>query len=178
MICCFFAFQKLNLCAWAVSLALLVVTTTASHPFYQHNSKSTPLQYGLYNAYCHPFFAVAICYIIFACANNAGGPVNWFLSHPLWKPISVLSYGIYMVHFPVIMWTTTLMQSPIYFNKFVAIQYFLGNFILSALVAIPTVLAFELPIAAIEKLTSAKKGVREHGEHEHSKVHRKQQTPL
>lgn len=139
----------------------MVATTFASYPFFQHDSKSTPLQYGLYNAYCHPFFALSMCYIIFACANNAGGPVNWFLSHPLWKPISVLSYGIYMVHFPVIMWTTTLMKTPIYFNKIIAIQYFLGNFILSALVAIPMILAFELPIAAIEKITSTKECTNE-----------------
>lgn len=161
----------MNFCAWIISLALIVVSTMASYPFFQHNFKSTPLQYGLYNAYCHPLFAISICYIIFACANNAGGPIDWFLSHPLWRPVSVLSYGIYMVHFPVIMWTTTLMKTPIYFNKIIAIQYFLGNFILSALIAIPTILAFELPIAAIEKFMSAKKCTKEHELNEQSKVH-------
>lgn len=76
-------------------------------------------------------------------------------------------YAIYLVHFSVIMWTTTLIKSPIDFNEITAIQSFLGNFILSFLVAIPATLAFELPIAAIEKLTSKS-----------SKERTKQQTPL
>ena len=157
----------MNWCGWIISLALIIVTTLASRPFFQHNSGSTPLQYGLYHAYCHPLYAIGLCYIIFACANNAGGPINSFLSHPFWQPISKLSYSIYMVHLSVVIWTTTLMKSPIDFNQITAIQYFFGNFILSLLVAIPATLAFELPIAAIEKLTTKS-----------SKSSTKQQTPM
>lgn len=131
---------------------MLAAVLLGNYPYLQSSSKTTALGYGLYSALSHVAWGIGICYIIFACANNAGGPINWFLSHPVWQPISKLSYAIYMVHFPVVMITTNMMRAPLRVSQITAIQNFFGDFVLSFIVAIPATLAFEMPIDAIDRL--------------------------
>lgn len=123
-----------------------------NYPYLQSATETTAWGYGLYSTLTHVAWGIAFCYMIFACANNAGGPINWFLSHPFWLPISKLSYAIYMVHFPIIMITTGAMRTPFPVSRIGILQQFFGDFSLSFLVAIPATLAFELPIDAIDKL--------------------------
>lgn len=105
----------------------------ANYPLQQFDSKSAPLEYGLYDALSRVAWALALCYIIFACVHNSGGPVNWFLAHPLWQPISRLCYSIYLLHFPVIMVTMSTLKTSPYFTELSAVSVqcpLLENFVL------------------------------------------------
>lgn len=97
----------------------------------QMDSKATSLVYGLYDAFSRVTWSIALCYI-FACVHGYGGPVNWFLAHPLWQPISRLSYSIYLLHFMVIMVLMLPMEAPGYFTELSAVSYgFCKTFILN-----------------------------------------------
>lgn len=119
----FHLLQIVNLLAWAKSLSLMAMVIFAYHPYAQPNSDTTALEFGLYEALSRVVWSIALCYIIFACAHGYGGPVNWFLSHPLWQPLSRLSYSIYLVHFPVIIATTGSMKTPPYFSELNAVSF-------------------------------------------------------
>lgn len=54
--------------------------------------------------------------IIHACITGHGGPVNSFLSLPMWRPLSRLTYAIYLIHMPIMMLTTGSLKRPIYFS--------------------------------------------------------------
>lgn len=122
------------------------------YPLIQVDSTATSFEYGLYDAMSRVAWAIALVYVIFACCHNSGGAVNWFLSHPLWQPISRLSYSIYLLHFPVLLVTMATMKSSPYFSESIAFYAFIGNSVLSAFVAAIATLAFESPIVIIEKL--------------------------
>lgn len=123
------------------------------HPFYQFtNLRTTALQYGLYDAFSHVIWSAPICYIIFACAHNSGGVINWFLSHPIWQPFSRISYAVYLVHYPVSYLTVASIKPLPYFNEITLLRSIIGNVGLSILVAIPATLAFDSPIDTIDKL--------------------------
>lgn len=94
----------------------------ANYPLIQIDSKATSLEYGLYDSLSRVGWAIALCYIIFACVHGYGGPINWFLSHPLWQPLSRLSYSIYVVHFPVIVATMVTIKTSPYFSEFNAVS--------------------------------------------------------
>lgn len=130
---------------------MLSAVILGNYPYQHSATETTAWDYGLYSTLTHVVWGIAFCYVIFACANNAGGPINWFLSHPFWAPISKLSYAIYMVHFPVVMITTGVMRTPFPVSETAMLQQFFGDFVLSFLVAIPATLAFEMPIDAIDK---------------------------
>lgn len=94
----------------------------ANYPLMQPDRKATALEHGLYESLSRVAWAIALCYIIFACVHNYGGPVNWFLSHPLWQPISRLCYSIYLIHFPIILIIQATMKTAPYFSELTAVS--------------------------------------------------------
>lgn len=114
--------QLFNVFAWILTLGTMATVIFSNYPLVQVDSKATPIVYGLYDTLSRLTWAIALCYLIFACVHGYGGPINWFLSHPLWQPLSRLSYSIYLVHFPVIMITTATMKSSLYFSEFNAVS--------------------------------------------------------
>ena len=141
-----------NLFAWALSLAIMAAVIFGNYPLVQTDSTATPLVYGLYDALSRVFWSIALCYIIFACVHNSGGPVNWFLSHPLWQPISRICYAIYILHFIVVLIMGATLKTPPYFSELSAFHTFIGNYILVVCISIVATLAFESPIVVIEKI--------------------------
>lgn len=121
---------------------------------YQHIPDWTPLEYGLFESLTRIAWSICLGYIILACVHNSGGPANWFLSLSMWQFISKISYTIYLVHCSIIAITITSLKTPPSFSKMIAFQNCISIFALSAFVAIPLVLAFELPIDAIYKLVT------------------------
>lgn len=114
--------QLFNVFAWILTLGTMATVIFSNYPLVQVDSKATPIVFGLYDTLSRLTWAIALCYLIFACVHGYGGPINWFLSHPLWQPLSRLSYSIYLVHFPVIMITTATMKSSLYFSEFNAVS--------------------------------------------------------
>lgn len=47
-------------------------------------------------------WSICVGYAIFACVNGQGGIVNRILSHPLWQPLSRLSFNVYLVQLGLI----------------------------------------------------------------------------
>lgn len=141
-----------NLFSWAISLAIMAAVIFTNYPLMQLNEKHTPLEHGLYNSLTRVGWAIALCYIIFACVHNSGGFINWFLAHPLWQPISRLCYSIYLLHLPVILLTTVTLKTSQYFTEFMTYHMFIGNYIITVFVSLVATLAFESPIVVLEKI--------------------------
>lgn len=120
----FFPSQMFNLFAWALSLVTMATVIFGNYPLAQFTQTHTPLEYGIYDALSRVGWAIALCYIIFACVNNYGGPINWFLGHPLWQPVSRLCYSIYIVHFSVIMVLMGTIKTPAFFSELTAVSSF------------------------------------------------------
>lgn len=163
----------LNIFAWTLSLASMVSIILLYYPLVQLNSKSSTLHNALFDALGRIVWPLALCYIIFACIHNHGGPINALLSHPCWQPISRISYSIFMTHFFVIRITTISTKTSIVVNDWIIVrmllirskrlkliikivslpqfQTFIVNIVLTIMVAIVTTLAFESPLIIMEK---------------------------
>lgn len=109
--------QLVNLLGWIITMALMTAVICSKYPIYKIPNISTPLQNALNDSFARVAWPIAISYIIFACVHNYGGPVNWFLSHPFWQPFSKLSYTIYLVHFPVLMFFLCTFKSVNYYYE-------------------------------------------------------------
>lgn len=156
------SFQKLNLSLLTLSLIAMPAVLIGNHPYLQITPTLSPLVYGLYDTVSRSVWVTAICYIVFACAHGSGGPINNFLSLSAWQPLSRLSYCIYLVHYDLIGLIMGSVKTPPYFSEISAIQNFISIFVLAAFIAIPLVLAFELPIDSIVKLTTGSDKPRIH----------------
>lgn len=135
-----------------LSLGTMLAVVFGQYPLLQPDSKNTPLEYGLYDALTRVGWAMALCYIIFACVNDSGGPINSFLSHPLWQPLSRVCYSVYLLHFPVLLVTMGTEKTTPYFGELTAFHTFIANYVLTVFVSIIATLAFESPIIILEKM--------------------------
>lgn len=63
-------------------------------------------------------WASAIALIIFQCITNNGGPVNKFLSSPIWKPLAKLSFCIYVLHYVIQLLIIGQNRTTVYMETF------------------------------------------------------------
>ncbi|CAG4952667.1 unnamed protein product [Colias eurytheme] len=68
------------------------------------------------NAFMRPLWGLAVAWLVFACVHGYGGPLNWFLSLPMWKFPSRVSYAAYLVHLEVMILKVTSAQKTRYFT--------------------------------------------------------------
>lgn len=122
------------------------------YPLEQFDSEYQPIHYGLYDALSRVFWSIALSYIIFACSSNAGGYANRFLSHPIWRLQSRMSYPIYMVNYPLIIAIAATMKVPFYYTHATLFQQTICTYIAITLVSAIAALMFESPIIMIEKI--------------------------
>lgn len=139
-----------------MSISILAVIL-AGYQSYQIIPGTNALQYALYETIGRIIWSIGVCYIIFACIHGSGGPINTFLSLPIWQPFAKLSYSFYLIHWTIIKIMIYSTKTPLYFNEFTAFQNLISFYVLATIVAIPLVLAFELPIDAIIRLLNAPK---------------------
>lgn len=79
--------------------------------------EATPIESGIYTPMSRVAWGVFMCLVIFTCIKGYGGPVNWFLSLPLWKPFARLTYAIYLVHMPIMLATVASTHRAVYYSE-------------------------------------------------------------
>ncbi|XP_011450645.3 nose resistant to fluoxetine protein 6 [Magallana gigas] len=143
--------KVLNLLVWAVSATLACLVLYGLYDAMNGNPLSTNVS-SLYNATDRTVWGACVCWVIYACATGNGGFVNTLLSWSAFGPLARLSYCLYLVH-PVIMYAYYFSsRTPIYLTDFSAIYLFLGNIVLSFMVAFVSSLVFEAPMMGLEKV--------------------------
>lgn len=144
----------MNLFAWTLSFAAMAIVVLATYPLHTESfaASLTPLHYGLYDGLSRVLWSIALCYIIFACAYNSGGPINWFLSNPRWLPLSKLSYSICLFHYPLIIFMMFTLKTTPHFDDVIGFHGFIANYVLSIFIAIVMMLSFETPFNNIQRL--------------------------
>lgn len=100
---------------WLVCGLLVVVLVWYTYEMQQADHKATAVESGIYTGFSRLIWSFIVMMVIHACITGHGGPVNAFLSLPMWRPLSRLTYAIYLIHMPVMMLTTGSLKRPIYF---------------------------------------------------------------
>lgn len=78
---------------------------------------ATPVESGLFTSGSRVFWSLFLCLVIYACTKGYGGVVNWFLTLKLWKPLTRLSYAIYLIHMPIMLMNVAYTRRPVYFSS-------------------------------------------------------------
>ncbi|XP_076360189.1 nose resistant to fluoxetine protein 6-like isoform X2 [Tachypleus tridentatus] len=105
----------------------------------------------LYSSVHRSVFALGLAWIIFACTNGYGGPVNALLA---WKPFIVLgrlTYMIYLVHSLVLLTILGSVREKQFFSHFELACKFLVYLAISIGVASVLYLIFESPFLKLER---------------------------
>uniref|UniRef100_A0A0P4VZY1 Uncharacterized protein n=1 Tax=Scylla olivacea TaxID=85551 RepID=A0A0P4VZY1_SCYOL len=124
---------------------------------YSYNHFVSPTPYELmsrltYGGLHRLAWGAALGWLVFACHNGYGGVVNRFLSHPMWQPVSRLTYATYLVAFPVQYFLFYNSRDVYYFTHVNTIISTVGAVVIAIGVAVLLSLMAESPIVGIEKL--------------------------
>lgn len=101
---------------WLVSGILIAGLIWFSFNMQQKDHEASSIESGLYTGFSRLLWSILIWMVIYACITGHGGPVNSFLSLPMWRPLGRLTYAIYIIHLPVMMLNTASSKRPIYFS--------------------------------------------------------------
>jgi len=97
-------------------------------------------------------WSMAVGWVIFACVNGYGGPVDGFLSWKVFTSLSRFSYVVYLIHQNILHVYIDHLRKPFYYTDLNYILLFLGVLFFSFLLALPIVLMIEIPLGNLQKL--------------------------
>ncbi|XP_058127296.1 nose resistant to fluoxetine protein 6-like [Anopheles ziemanni] len=138
---------------WTLAAATMLTILFADHPLQQPDYATNPLVAdALYEALNRVAWAGAVGWIVFACVNGYGGPVNRFLGATIWQPLGRLSYSIYLLHLPIQLMMAGSARLPYYFTDLHAVYQFWGDIGFTLTLALAWALLFESPIIGLERM--------------------------
>lgn len=110
--------KNLNAIMWIMSISVLAAVVLLAQPLNQPIDNQTSLQFNaFYIAYHRLAWAIAICWIIYACHKlKTGGVIRWILSLPEWQPIAKMSLSMYLVHLPYQVMTMANQKNAVTFE--------------------------------------------------------------
>ncbi|XP_026315865.1 O-acyltransferase like protein-like [Hyposmocoma kahamanoa] len=129
---------------WVVDLALLWLTFYSTEFMKKPGYDNQALDNFL-NSFRRPLWALGLGWLILACAEGFGGPINWFLSLKLWKLPARISYAMYLLHVPILDVVVGAPTQAIYFSMMNGLYlcfsqyviYFIASFIITVMVDFP-----------------------------------------
>lgn len=143
--------KAFNYALWILSLAIMFGLICALYPFQQlENNTTTRFGNALFCATFRVGWVLGVSWMIFACQNNSGGFIRWFLSLPQWQPIGRMSLSIYLVHRMYQFVTVYNQKQPITWDFFTQTQKVFGDYVVSIFLGTFLYLAVENPIVIIE----------------------------
>ncbi|CAH0554821.1 unnamed protein product [Brassicogethes aeneus] len=104
-----------------------------------------------YNGFNRNAWAISVCLMVTMCVAGYGGPVNGFLSLPVFQILSKLSYSMYLVHYLVINVRNMSTKVGLYFSETNVIYEFCGDFMITVFIGFFLCAIFESPIIILEK---------------------------
>ncbi|PIC29423.1 hypothetical protein B9Z55_020998 [Caenorhabditis nigoni] len=121
---------------------------------YDNGSYWSPFAKATFYNFSRLFWSIAVAWVIVANHFGWGGPINAFMSHPIWQPFGRLSYCAYIVHWMVLYYYLNVGDRPIhYFNTWqVYCYYAIPATILSYLAAFFWSCLFEVSTLKLEKM--------------------------
>uniref|UniRef100_A0A182W4M0 Nose resistant-to-fluoxetine protein N-terminal domain-containing protein n=1 Tax=Anopheles minimus TaxID=112268 RepID=A0A182W4M0_9DIPT len=138
---------------WTLTVIAILAILLGDHPIQQQDYETLPQAAdAIYESLSRVSWATAIGWIVFACVNGYGGPINEFLGATFWQPLGRLSYSIYLLHFPIQMMMAGFARVPYYFTDLLAVYQFWGDIGFTLTLALLWTLLFESPIIGLERM--------------------------
>ncbi|KAF6211749.1 hypothetical protein GE061_012264 [Apolygus lucorum] len=149
--------KVMNMVLWLGSAGLMIFAIFGGFPCFQldYDYEKYKLYSAFYIGFYRLFWAIGLFWIILACDNGWGGPVDGILSWEVFGPLGKLTFCIYLIHVGVMLVDVASIRNTIYYSDFFEVHSFLGDMVLCVVVAAVFSLLFEAPLMTLEKLVFA-----------------------
>ncbi|XP_013136821.1 PREDICTED: nose resistant to fluoxetine protein 6-like [Papilio polytes] len=108
-------YKRTVLTLWATSFGIMLGTVYILYRVKQQTWNHVYVDATI-NTLMRPLWSAAVGWLVLACAHGYGGPIDWFLSLPMWQLPGRMCYGLYLFHYPIIFVVNDVSVSPQYFT--------------------------------------------------------------
>jgi len=145
----------------AVALAVVLGLKASNYTALFSNSSEVPPPHVLSEA--ETFFyaslvilawSAVVAWVVMLCALGLAEPLNFFMSHPMWQPLSRLSFGVYLVSLPLQTLIFATLQEFMFVNYNMMFLLWSGIVVLSFMGSLLLSLLAESPVINLLKLMS------------------------
>ncbi|ULT92004.1 hypothetical protein L3Y34_009594 [Caenorhabditis briggsae] len=143
----------LAIIGWLIALGIAIACLFSTND-YDKGAVWTDFEKATYYNFSRFLWSIAVSWVIVANHMGWGGPINNFMSHPIWQPLGRLSYCAYIVHFFLIPFYENLDVSPMhYYSTFqIWIYYAVPITIIAYIFAFFWSCLFEISTLKLEKM--------------------------
>lgn len=144
--------KSTQLAGWSIATICTLCVIFMKIPWYKHRdptSESVKLLAAITERIMWSLFLV---WLTLACATGRGGFITRFLSSSFFAPLSRLSFGVYLIHYPFILLMLHASRERVLWSHFTQVTLFFGVFIWSCLLSYMAFLTCEAPTAGLDKL--------------------------
>ncbi|XP_043644252.1 nose resistant to fluoxetine protein 6 [Drosophila teissieri] len=136
---------------WILCLAMIFTSLFALYPPSKWSDPSaSTLAETSYYTFTRLGWALALCWVIFACVQGYGGLANSFLSSPLWQPLSRLSYSVFIWHMFFMEMNARSTRTNTYFSDYQMMLNIWSTFGFTVLFSYAMHLLIEAPFGGLD----------------------------
>nr|CAD7439035.1 unnamed protein product [Timema bartmani] len=142
---------------WVTSLLIQAAVIFGAYRLIQADYKYNVVEATLYGGLHRFAWALSVAWLVFACAKGYGGFINTLLSARVFRPLSRISYAMYLTHIAVMFMSSARLRTPKYMDEYYMMHEFLGDIIITIVVSMILHVCFELPLLTISKLLTTRR---------------------
>nr|CAD7397974.1 unnamed protein product [Timema poppensis] len=142
---------------WVTSLLIQAAVIFGAYRLIQADYKYNVVEATLYGGLHRFAWALSVAWLVFACAKGYGGFINTLLSARMFRPLSRISYAMYLTHIAVMFMSSARLRTPKYMDEYYMMHEFLGDIIITIVVSMVLHVCFELPFLTITKLLTTRR---------------------
>ncbi|XP_064458661.1 O-acyltransferase like protein-like [Ornithodoros turicata] len=136
---------------WLFSAGAIAFVVYIPYPWNLGNLPSEIVN-ALYGGFHRVLWSLGLCWPAYACATGRGGYLNAFLSWKAFMPLARLTYGVYLIHFLLLIFRMGHLKQPVDMGEYFQLITALGVYTLSFALAYLLYIFCEAPAMRFEKL--------------------------
>ncbi|XP_077505899.1 nose resistant to fluoxetine protein 6-like [Amblyomma americanum] len=140
-----------QLVGWCVATSCCLCVVFMKAPWYHRPNPASQFVKILATVSDRLLWSLFLAWTTLACSTGRGGFVGRFLSCNVFVPLSKLSCGVYLIHFPLILLMLHASRERLHLSHFTQLTLFFGVLTWSLLLAYLEFLMCEGPIATLDK---------------------------
>ncbi|XP_060531161.1 nose resistant to fluoxetine protein 6-like isoform X2 [Cylas formicarius] len=134
------------LVGWSLCFATMLASLVGCHVFFVEEHDYDRIESSLFLAVSRSSWTLGVLWMVWACVNGSGGPINYVLSLHVFRVVGRISYGMYLLHMLLQFTMSGAAKMPGYFSDFYAIFAALGDVCVMLFAGFLFTILFESPL--------------------------------